>query len=98
MSERWYSPQLQAVVLSRHSDPRFGETTYRLTNIVRAEPEAAAFAVPADFTVKDAPDGELVKILREQAEGLGALPAGPREAGALVLRGPPRVAALRRGR
>src|SRR5262249_28013557 len=27
VSERWYSPELQLVVMTRHSDPRFGETT-----------------------------------------------------------------------
>jgi len=36
-----------------HSDPRFGETTYRLTNISRAEPDRALFEVPAGYTVKE---------------------------------------------
>jgi hypothetical protein len=49
--ERWYSPELQAVVMSRHSDPRMGETTYRLTGIQRGEPDRALFAVPDDFKV-----------------------------------------------
>jgi hypothetical protein len=66
VSERWYAPQLQVVVLSRHHDPRFGETTYRLTNIDRDEPAAAAFAVPADFTVKSGPGGDFVKIIRDR--------------------------------
>lgn len=66
VSERWYSPQLQAVVMSRHSDPRYGETTYRLTNIDRDEPDASLFTVPADFTVKDAPHGDVVKVIRRQ--------------------------------
>ena len=52
VSERWYSPDLKVLVMSRQSDPRFGETTYRLTNIVRADPDPALFEVPADFTVK----------------------------------------------
>jgi hypothetical protein len=55
VSERWYSPELKAVVLSKHSDPRMGETTYRLTNINRGEPDRSLFEVPADYTVKDAP-------------------------------------------
>jgi hypothetical protein len=53
--ERWYSPELQTVVMTRHSDPRTGETTYRLTNIVRAEPAATLFQVPSDYTVKESP-------------------------------------------
>jgi hypothetical protein len=52
VSERWYSPELGVVVLTRRSDPRFGETVYRLTNIVRAEPAADLFEVPADFTAR----------------------------------------------
>jgi hypothetical protein len=57
VNERWYSPELQAVVMTRHSDPRFGETTYRLTNIQRGEPSATLFQVPTDYTVKEAPGG-----------------------------------------
>lgn len=53
VDERWYSPELQVVVMTRHSDPRSGETTYRLTNISRTEPAAALFQVPSDYTVKD---------------------------------------------
>jgi hypothetical protein len=37
--------------MSRHSDPRFGETTYRLTNIVRVEPSPDLFEPPSEFTV-----------------------------------------------
>jgi len=53
VSERWYSPELQMVVLTKHSDPRFGETTYRLTNLNRSEPARNLFEVPADYTVKE---------------------------------------------
>ncbi len=52
--ERWYSEELQAVVMSRRSDPRLGETTYRLTNIQRGEPDTALFQVPEGFTVEEA--------------------------------------------
>ena len=51
--ERWYSPDLQIVVKSTRTDPRFGTTTYALTNVQRAEPAAALFAVPSDYTVKE---------------------------------------------
>jgi hypothetical protein len=53
VSERWYSPELQLVVMTRNSDPRSGETTYRLTNISRTEPAKSLFEVPADYTVKE---------------------------------------------
>jgi hypothetical protein len=51
-SERWYSPQLQTYILTKRSDPRFGDTVYKLTNISTAEPPADLFQVPADYTVK----------------------------------------------
>jgi hypothetical protein len=52
VSERWYSPELQLVVMTRHSDPRSGETTYKLTSINRSEPAKSLFEVPADYTIK----------------------------------------------
>jgi hypothetical protein len=52
VSERWYSPELRVVVASRRSDPRFGETNYRLENLVRSEPPAELFQVPGDFTIE----------------------------------------------
>ncbi|HYJ47441.1 MAG TPA: hypothetical protein VEV81_12585 [Pyrinomonadaceae bacterium] len=55
VSERWYSPELQVVVMSRHTDPLVGETVYRLTNIVRGEPSRALFEVPADYSIKESP-------------------------------------------
>src|SRR5215217_4887169 len=55
VTERWYSPELQLVVMSRHSDPRSGETTYKLTNINRVEPAKSLFEVPSDYTVKEGP-------------------------------------------
>ena len=55
VSERWYSPELQLVVMTRHSDPRSGETTYKLTNISRTEPAKSLFEVPSDYTIKEGP-------------------------------------------
>ena len=52
VSERWYSNDLQMVVMSKRSDPQFGDTTYTLTNIQRQEPAASLFTVPADYTVQ----------------------------------------------
>lgn len=51
VSERWYSPDLQMIVMTKHSDPRTGETSFQMTNIVRQEPAASLFQVPADFAV-----------------------------------------------
>lgn len=51
--ERWKSPDLRTTLWSKTSDPRWGETTYRLTKIVRGEPDRSLFMVPGDFTVKE---------------------------------------------
>jgi hypothetical protein len=53
VSERWFSPDLQAVVLTQRSDPRFGKTVYRLVNIVRTEPPAELFEIPADYRIEE---------------------------------------------
>ncbi len=58
VSERWYSTDLQMDVKSTHSDPRFGNTTYTLTNIQRAEPAASLFAVPSDYTIEQGHRGK----------------------------------------
>ncbi len=49
VSERWESAELNLVVLSKHKDPRLGETTYRLTNIIRSEPDKSLFELPTDY-------------------------------------------------
>ncbi|MGB6484216.1 MAG: hypothetical protein WBE86_12095 [Candidatus Acidiferrales bacterium] len=49
-SEEWYSQDLQMVISSTRTDPRFGTTTYQLTNINRSEPAQSLFAVPPDYT------------------------------------------------
>jgi hypothetical protein len=51
VSERWFSPELKVLVMSRQSDPRYGETSYRLTNITRGEPLPELFEIPSDFKV-----------------------------------------------
>jgi len=51
VDETWYSPELQIMIMTRHRDPREGETTYRLTNISRSEPDRSLFEVPADYTI-----------------------------------------------
>jgi hypothetical protein len=47
--EEWYSPDIEAVVLRRDFDPRFGETIYRLISIDRSEPPAELFEIPQDY-------------------------------------------------
>ena len=81
INERWYSPELQTVVMTRHSDPRFGESSYRLTNIDRSEPAKSLFEVPADYTLKTGPmifgDGSSVGV-GSGGGGVAAPAARPR--------------------
>jgi hypothetical protein len=51
-TERWYSPELQTDVMRKQVNPEFGETTFQLTNIVRAEPDASLFQVPPNYTIR----------------------------------------------
>src|SRR6185436_19717937 len=53
VTEIWYSPELQTTVLSKRSDPRNGETVFKLTNISRAEPPRTMFDVPVDYKVSE---------------------------------------------
>ena len=68
VSERWYSQELQTIVMTRHSDPRFGENTYRLTNISREEPSRVLFEVPADYTVKEGPEPIKLRMRKPEPE------------------------------
>ena len=53
VTEVWTSTDLKTIVSSKRNDPRMGEQTFRLTNIVRAEPDPSLFAVPSDFKIID---------------------------------------------
>ena len=53
VTEVWTSTDLKTIVSSKRNDPRIGEQTFRLTNIVRAEPDPSLFAVPSDFKIID---------------------------------------------
>jgi hypothetical protein len=59
VSERWYSPKYQMVVKSTRSDPRFGTTTYTVSNIQTTGPgpDPSLFTIPAGYTVKEGGPG-----------------------------------------
>jgi len=64
VSESWFSAELQAVVMSKHSDPRMGETVYRLTGINRSEQLGSLFEVPADYKVEEG--GPVIQRFRQR--------------------------------
>ena len=53
-TDEWYSPDLQLMVSITRTDPRFGTTTYQLTNIDRTNPPQSMFMVPGDYTTAPA--------------------------------------------
>lgn len=95
VSERWYSAELEAVILERNTDPRFGETTYKLVDVVKGDPPEDLFAVPQDYEVRTAGaglptlsvgpkgPGKPVVIFRRVERGAveGGTPAGGPESG-----------------
>ena len=52
VTEQWTSDALGVLVKSMNSDPRFGTTTYELTNIVQGPPNPGLFEIPGDYTVR----------------------------------------------
>ena len=53
--EEWYSPVLKLVIQSTQTDPRFGQTTYSLTDIQQGAPDEALFQVPPDYKIEEIP-------------------------------------------
>lgn len=64
VNEVWTSPDLKTVVYSKRSDPRVGEQTFRLTNLVRSEPDASLFTVPPDFNLIEGPQDVLYRSIQ----------------------------------
>lgn len=76
--EKWYSKELQLVVMSKRTDPRFGEQTYRLTNLVRSEPDPSLFNVPAGY--KPYPSQSGSKTYSTYSDAVTAYPAAVKKA------------------
>src|SRR3954454_20195185 len=53
VSERWFSPELQTIMLTRNSDPWNGEDVFKLINVSRPEPAAYLFQVPAGYQMQE---------------------------------------------
>lgn len=73
--ERWYSKDLELVIYSKHTDPRFGEQTYRLTNLVRSEPDPSLFTVPTGYKVLTTAPGAVYTITSAKAVTAAQAPA-----------------------
>jgi len=58
-SERWYSSQLKAAVMTKHNDPWAGELKTQFTNVNTTEPDPSLFAVPSDYTIVEEKMGHI---------------------------------------
>jgi len=67
VSENWYSPELKATVMSKHTDPWAGQITTQFTNVSTSEPDPSLFTVPSDYKVIDAKDGPVTIRIQQQA-------------------------------
>jgi hypothetical protein len=56
-SERWYSTDLKATVMTKHDDPWAGELQTQFTNVNASEPDSSLFTVPSDYKIVDDKDG-----------------------------------------
>jgi len=59
-SERWYSPELKATVMTKHTDPWAGEIKTQFTNVNASEPDSSLFRVPSDYKIVDVKAGPFV--------------------------------------
>jgi len=54
VSEIWSNKELRLMILQTHSDPRSGETTTKIENLSRTQPDPNLFLPPPDYKVVDA--------------------------------------------
>lgn len=66
VTEYWYSAELHLNLLTRRNDPRHGQQTVRVTEIVSAEPDSVLFEIPSEYKVITEPAPLM------QARGSGA--------------------------
>lgn len=85
VTERWFSSDLQMVVMNKRTDPMNGDSVTQFTDIQRGAPDPALFQVPSDYTVKEG--GPAVRI--RTFKGLGQAPLPPPDAGPDVAPAPP---------
>jgi hypothetical protein len=52
--------------MTKHRDPRSGETTYRLTNLSHSEPDRSLFEVPAGYAVQEGKMPPKPKPMKEE--------------------------------
>lgn len=67
VSEVWVSTALKMDILRKSKDPRSGETTYRLTAIMRGEQPRSLFEIPPDYKVEESRAGGVFVMEKKDA-------------------------------
>ena len=67
-TESWISPDLGLTIMAKTVDPRYGETTMRLINLSRNEPEPSLFQPPADYSVVEETGSTFTIQFQRQAQ------------------------------
>lgn len=80
--EIWYSSEIDGTVFSKSTDPRFGTTTYTLSNVKLGEQPQQLFAPPSDYKVEPMATPRLPRMPRgpkmpPMPPAAPALPAPP---------------------
>jgi hypothetical protein len=74
VNEQWFSKDLQRIVKSVNTDPRYGTTTDELTNISHDAPDAGLFMIPAGYTITEGGGrgrGVAMPVPTQQSQGGG---------------------------
>jgi hypothetical protein len=78
INERWTSDDLQLLIKSTNTDPRYGDTSYELSGISLAGPDKALFEIPADYTITEgAARGGAVRLALPAIPAIPVSPAKP---------------------
>lgn len=58
VTERWYSSDLQMVVMTTHTDPMMGTVTTKLVSVIQGAPDASLFQVPSGYAIQAGNPGD----------------------------------------
>src|SRR5262249_8773573 len=67
--EVWTSQDLKVPVMIKTTDPRFGDTTMQLTNVMQSNPDPSLFQVPSGYPVQSFHDRPSGGHMRPPANG-----------------------------
>ncbi len=64
--ESWVSDELKTTIYSKRTDPRFGDSSNRTTNVRRGEQPRSLFEVPGDYKLEESPAGANIRLIERK--------------------------------